>query len=109
MEQRQGDFRPRRHPNSSYRAIGDEGGLVVLPLKREVKVLNPVGVSIFKLLDGSRTIDQIVRAVCDEYEITEDVAQRDVQEFLDELSRHGMLADPDAAGPPGSEMQEAVS
>ena len=103
------DRRPRRHPNSSFRAIGDEGGLVVLPLKREVKVLNPVGVSIFALIDGSRTVDQIIRQICDEYEISEDVARRDVHEFLEELGQHGMLADPEAPGSPGGTMQEAVS
>ena len=95
------DPRPRRHPDSAYKAIGDEGGLVVLPDRREVKVLNQVGVKIFGLLDGSRTVGDIVREVCDEYEVSEEAAGRDVRAFLDELRNNGMLADPDA------QMQEA--
>ncbi len=31
---------PKKHPDSAFRAIGDEGGLVVLPGRAEVKVLN---------------------------------------------------------------------
>jgi hypothetical protein len=85
--------RPRRHPDSAYKAIGEEGGLVVLPDRREVKVLNPVAVRIYALLDGSRTVDDIAHALADEYEVTAEQAAADVRAFVDELRRNGMLAD----------------
>lgn len=97
------DPRPRRHPDSAYKAIGEEGGLVVLPDRREVKVLNPVGVRVFSLIDGSRTLSDIVREICNEYEVSEEVAGRDVRAFLDQLGENGMLAGPDA------DVQEARS
>lgn len=103
------DPRPRRHPDSAYKAIGEEGGLVVLPDRREVKVLNQVGVRIFALIDGSRTVADIVREICSEYEVSEEVAGQDVQAFLDQLGQNGMLAGPDAPGKDGIDVQEARS
>lgn len=83
--------RPRRHHDSSYRAIGDDGGLVVLPGRAEVKVLNAVGVRVFSLLDGAHSVEEIVEAVTEEFEVAPDVARRDVLDFLGELADHGML------------------
>jgi hypothetical protein len=88
--------RPRRHSDSSFRKIADEGGLVVLPGLAEVKVLNPAGLKIFSLLDGEHTLSEIARAVCDEFEVEEEQALRDVTAFVDELARHGMLMESEA-------------
>lgn len=85
--------RPRRHPDTSFRQIGDEGGLVVLPGRAEVKVLNPVGIAVFALLDGSRDVDTLAAAVAEEFEIDLPQAREDVKSFLEELQSDGMLAD----------------
>ena len=84
---------PRRHPDTAFRQIGDEGGLVVLPGRAEVKVLNPVGIAVFSLLDGSRDLDTLAATIAGEFEIELDRAREDVIAFLDELQREGMLAD----------------
>ncbi len=91
------DWKPRRHPDSAFRPIGDEGGLVVLPGRAEVKVLNPVGIKVFSLLDGTRTVEQIAEAVTAEFDVEREQALQDVREFLDELSQQGMLADNEEA------------
>ena len=88
---------PRRHPDTAFRQVGDEGGLVVLPGKAEVKVLNPVGIAVFALLDGSRDVDALAATIAGEFEIELAQAREDVIEFLTELQREGMLAD--AAAP----------
>ncbi len=85
--------RPRRHTDCAYRAIGDEGGLVVLPGRGEVKVLNHVGVRIYSLLDGSRTVEEIVGTVTAEFDVSAETAREDVRGFLGELAAHGMLGD----------------
>lgn len=90
------DDRPRRHNDSSFREIADEGGLVVLPGRAEVKVLNPAGIKIFSMLDGEHTRSEIARAVCDEFDVGEEDAQRDVNAFVDELAHHGMLVESEA-------------
>jgi hypothetical protein len=88
---------PRRHPDTAFRQIGDEGGLVVLPGRAEVKVLNPVGIAVFSKLDGSRDLDALATMIAGEFEIGFDQAREDVVTFLEELQREGMLADPAAA------------
>lgn len=83
---------PRRSPDTSFRQIGEDGGLVVLPGKAEVKVLNPAGIKIFSMLDGTHTVEQIAEAVTSEFEVTPEQALEDIHAFLRELSEHGMLA-----------------
>ena len=84
---------PRRHPDTALRQIGDEGGLVVLPGRAEVKVLNPVGIAVFSLLDGSRDLEVLAATIAGEFDIELDQARDDVATFLTELQREGMLAD----------------
>jgi hypothetical protein len=83
---------PKRHPDSSFRPIGDEGGLVVLPGKAEVKVLNPAAIIIFSLMDGKHSLDQIVDRVTGEFEVSRETAMADLSTFIDELASQGMLA-----------------
>jgi len=83
---------PRKKSGLAFRAVGEEGGLIVVPGQSEVKVLNPVGAKIYGLLDGSHTEDAIVRAVMEEFEVTEEDARRDYRQFVGELDREGLLA-----------------
>ena len=83
---------PRRHPDTAFRKIGDEGGLVVLPGRAEVKVLNPVGIAVFSQLDGSKDIDTIVASVAEEFDVDLAAAREDVVSFIDDLRKNGMLA-----------------
>jgi len=82
---------PQRHPNTAFRSIGDEGGLVVLPGRSEVKVLNPVAIKVFELLDGKHSIDAIARAVTEEFDIDESQAAADISDFVESLRQNGML------------------
>ena len=88
---------PRRHPDTAFRPIGDEGGLVVLPGSAEVKVLNPVGIKIYSLLDGEHSVDSIAAEVTEEFNVNEDDARRDLEDFLKDLEANGMLVGPEAA------------
>ena len=92
--------RPKRHPGSAFKPIGDEGGLVVLSDRAEVKVLNPVGVRVFGLLDGKRSLGEIVDLICEEYDVAPEKAAEDVEAFVGLLAREGMLADPEESPDP---------
>jgi hypothetical protein len=78
--------------------VGDEGGLVVLPGRSEVKVLNPVGSKVFSMLDGNHTLDRIASEVAAEFDVTPEQAMDDVREFVAELAADGMLAEPKPDG-----------
>ena len=80
------DSRPRRHPDAAYRAIGEEGGLVVLPGQGEVKVLNPVGTAVFGLLDGENSVGEIAKKIVEQFDVTEDQALGDIRAFVADLA-----------------------
>lgn len=83
--------RPQRNPDCSFKSIAGEGGLVVLPGIAQVKVLNPVGITVFGLLDGTRTISEITAQIVEEFAVTDEQARGEVEEFVAELGTHGML------------------
>jgi hypothetical protein len=83
---------PHRAAGSAFRAVGDEGGLAVLPGRGEVKVLNEVGSRVYALIDGKRTIGELVRQIADEFEVTPDQAAADVNEFLSVLEAEGLVS-----------------
>jgi hypothetical protein len=82
----------RRHPDCAFREVADEGGLVVLPGRAEVKVLSPTAITIFSLLDGEHSPQEIARRIAEEYEVAEATALEDIQAFVAQLAEHGMLA-----------------
>jgi dienelactone hydrolase len=83
---------PRRDPETACRSVADEGYLVVVPSRAAVEVLNPVGGKIYSMLDGKHNADDIVRALMDEFEVNAEQARHDLDAFLDELRKKGMLA-----------------
>jgi hypothetical protein len=65
--------------------------VVVLPDKGQVKVLNDVGAQIWALADGSRSVSEIVAAVCREYDVPPAVAEADTLKYLAELQQKGLI------------------
>ena len=53
--------------------------------------LDEVGSRVWKLCDGSRTVAQIVAAICDEYDVAEAEALDDVSGLVAELERERLL------------------
>lgn len=54
--------------------------------------LNEVATVIWQAADGRTPLSEIVdRRICEEFEIEPDVAHHDAQEFVNQLSRHGIL------------------
>lgn len=53
--------------------------------------VNEVGVTLWKMLQEEVTVDQLVQGVLAEYEVEEEVAREDIQEFLDALVKGGIL------------------
>jgi hypothetical protein len=54
--------------------------------------LNPVATVVWQVADGCTPLSEIVlRAVCPEFEVDPEIARRDVEQFVEELSKHGIL------------------
>lgn len=85
------DAAPRRSRKHAFRAVGEEGGLLVDSDESKVHVLNPVGSKIYSMLDGRHTKDEIVRAVIAEFAVDERRARDDLDAFLAQLERERSL------------------
>ena len=53
--------------------------------------VNEVGVTLWKMLQEEVSLDDLVQGVLAEYDVKEDVAREDIQEFLGELVKGGIL------------------
>lgn len=53
--------------------------------------VNEVGAALWEMLQSEKSLDDLVRGILDEYDVEESVAREDIQEFLDTLSKNGIL------------------
>lgn len=85
----------KRSENFLLREVA--GTLVVVPVGAAVSAfpgmitLNAVGAYIWELLETEQTVDSIVQAIMDRYEVEETQAQADVEKFLNKLRPTGAL------------------
>ena len=78
------------HPQVVAQMLPAEA-VLLLPSKGEVKVLNDVGARIWALLDGKRTLSEIIELVCAEYAVLQAQAKKDVLEFVGELAQRNLV------------------
>ncbi len=69
----------------------DNEAVLVLPDQGEVKVLNEVGAQIWALADGTRSVRDIVQAICAEYHVPRAEAEADALAFIAELEAKGIV------------------
>ena len=84
------DKRPTPHPQVASRIVDGEA-LIVLADSGEVIVLNRVGSRLWELMDGSRSVGEIVEAIVTEFDTTQEQAEQDVGAFIRELVENRML------------------
>ena len=81
---------PIQNPAVVGRIVSDEA-VIVLPTKGQVKVLNEVGARIWSLIDGTRTVKEIVSIINTEFAVSEEEAMNDTREFLTQLADRGII------------------
>lgn len=86
---------PIPHRQVAGRVIDDEA-VLVLSETGDVQVLNETGARIWELADGTRTVDQIARAIADEYAVDFAQAAPDVLAFVQRLAAEQVLVLSDA-------------
>lgn len=78
------------NPDLVFREDND-GGLIFDPATGDVQVLNETAAFICALLDGSRTAEEIVAEVIEEFEVEDPTAARaDATQFIDGLRSRSM-------------------
>jgi hypothetical protein len=86
-------FQARR--DVAFRTLGDECLLVPVRTSPDQKLavfaLNPVGACVWSCLQSPHTQAEIVAAVVREFEVSQEIAARDVETFLAELRSRDLL------------------
>ena len=80
-----------RSPKIAARKLGDEM-IVMSAVDSSLFTLNEVATAIWQSADGHTPLDAIVaKNVCEQFEVSESEAMRDAEEFVKQLSAHGIL------------------
>lgn len=80
----------RRTTDTRFRAMGDEG-MVIHQRAGEVVVLNETGTRILGMIDGATSVDKLLKALADEYQVQSTTLHNDVQTYLQELETAGII------------------
>lgn len=86
----------RRSPNVVCRQVGAES--VLVPIRQNVGdldfvyTLSPVAARVWSMLDGKNEVDEIVNAICDEYDVDATTASSDLSELLSDLSDAALIS-----------------
>lgn len=72
---------PVYHPRTASR-IFDGEAVVITPAENITRMFNPVGSRIWELIDGRRSIGQIVDLLIDEYDVNPERARRTTLDFF---------------------------
>ena len=93
-----GDLVARRYekdPAVVYREIAGEA--ILVPIRRNIAdmesvyTLDSVGADIWKLIDGDRSLSDILDTLVGEYDVDADVLSRDLDEFIVQLESVGAI------------------
>lgn len=89
------DLRFVRNQDVVVRKI--QGELIIVPIRSGVGdlnslyTLNPVGAVLWDFMNEGHTLGEMVKLVCDEFEVTAAEAQNDIQSFLDSLMQEKLI------------------
>lgn len=77
------------------------GDYVIIPTGKTVLTfnglitVNEVGADLWKMLQTEVTFDELLNGILETYEVDEETAREDIQEFLDTLIEGGVLDKPE--------------
>ena len=65
--------------------------VVVVPARREMHELDETATYLWRELERSRSVAELVEAVCGEFEVEPERAEKDVRAFVARLEEKGLL------------------
>lgn len=81
---------PIQNDAAAWRRVDDEA-IIVMPETSQASVLNQVAARIWELMDGKRTLGQIVGMIVLEYDVDAATAEKDARDFVNELTARGLI------------------
>ena len=81
--------KPIRNDRLVLREEFDDWAILFDPDTGEGFGVNPVGVSIWKHLDGNHTLSDIHQAICDQFDDPPPDAAEDIRTFIEDLLNRG--------------------
>ncbi len=75
------------------REIADEYLAVPVGSGADIVVLNPVSKMLWECMQTPKTVDELVKAVVDEYGIGEAQAKEDIIAFIESLKKSNLIAE----------------
>jgi hypothetical protein len=80
-----------RNRDMVWRMVGNEA-FIIDKDGTKIHQLNRVGSEIWKISEGNLTIRQIIETICNQFEITEEEAEKDSAEFIETMLSEGLVA-----------------
>jgi Coenzyme PQQ synthesis protein D (PqqD) len=79
--------------SARVRSTRNQDGAIVLDIPHgRILRLNTTASLIFESLQQARTESQIIDALVREFNISQEIAQTDVRQFLESLDQHGLVS-----------------
>jgi SynChlorMet cassette protein ScmD len=85
--------KPMAKPHIRLREESDEWVILFDPDTAKARVLNPIGVFIWRLLDGSRSVADIVEQLREHYDNVPEEVEQHVTEFIEVLTKTEFVTD----------------
>ena len=85
------DKRPIANPVVVLREEFDDWAVVFNPDTAEAAGINPVGVAAWKMMDGSRTVGEIVAAVRETFDEVPESVSEEIASFVENLAEKGFV------------------
>lgn len=84
--------------NKEYVLREIAGDYIIIPVGKTVLefngliTVNEVGVSLWKMLQEEVTLEDLVNGILAEYDVEEETARKDIQEFIEKLIENKVLS-----------------
>lgn len=81
---------PMQNPETPTRTVRGQA-IVITPEDSVLHTLNATGTFIWDQADGKRTLEAIVQACLQTFDVSEDVVRQEAQEFIKKASERGLM------------------
>jgi hypothetical protein len=80
------------------------GETIIVPVRGgvgdldSIYILNEMAAIIWQLIDGRAPVTELIQVICTEYDVSEEVATKDINDFLSSLEAVGLIWPTDDTG-----------